>query len=193
MSKEMEKRTYNVEFRAKGEDEGIVSGYAAVFRSTSNELWGFEEVIQPGAFDKADMSDVRALFNHDPNKILARSASGTLKLEIDETGLRYEFSLPNTTDGNDLREMMKRGDVSQSSFAFTVARDSWEERADEAGNPMLPLRHIHEVRRVYDVSPVTYPAYEAATATIRSLDELRAKPQPEEDAAIEIETFILTN
>lgn len=192
MNQEIEKRTYNVELRKNEEEEGIVSGYAAVFRSVSNELWGFEEIIDQGAFDNADLSDVRALFNHDANKILARSSSGTLKLEIDDVGLRYEFSLPNTSDGNDLREMMKRGDVSQSSFAFTVARDSWEERTDESGSPMLPLRHIHEVRRVYDVSPVTFPAYEAATATLRSLDKIREKRQPEEDAAIEIELSILS-
>ena len=140
MSKELEKRTYNIEFRAEEGDGRTVSGYAAVYRSVSNELWGFEEVIEPGAFDGADFSDVRALFNHNPDHILARTSSGTLSLTNDEDGLKYEFEMPDTTLGRDLLVMMKRGDISQSSFAFTIKEDSWEER-----DGSLPLRHIRQI------------------------------------------------
>lgn len=191
MSKELEKRTYNIEFRASDDGDGrTVSGYAAVYRSVSNELWGFEEVIEPGAFDNADLSDVRALFNHDPNQILARTSSGTMQLVQDDTGLRYEFEMPDTTLGNDLLVMMKRGDISQSSFAFTIKEDSWEER-----DGALPLRHIRQIDRVYDVSPVTYPAYEKTSVTARSWEAFNNENTvpPCDDAEIETEIFILTN
>ena len=189
MSKELEKRTYSIEFRAAENEGRTVSGYAAIYRSVSNELWGFEEVIEPGAFEGADISDVRALFNHNPDHILARTSSGTLKLESDETGLRYEFDMPDTTLGRDLLVMMKRGDISQSSFAFTIEEDEWEER--EEG---LPLRTIRSIGKVYDVSPVTYPAYEKTSATARSLEAFQKECEKAEtcdDVELETELFIL--
>ena len=163
---EKEKRTFNIEFRAS-EDEGgrTIEGYAALYDSESEELWGFTETIAPGAFDNADLSDVRALMNHDPNLILARSASGTMQLGTDQKGLWYRFEAPDTTFGNDFLTMVKRGDISQSSFAFTIKEDSWEDVEDGK-----TLRHIRQIDRVYDVSPVTYPAYEKTSVTARSLD-----------------------
>lgn len=189
--KELEKRTYKIEFRADEGEGRTVSGYAAVYRSTSNELWGFEEIIEPGAFADADLSDVRALFNHDPNQILARTSSGTMKLENDETGLRYEFEMPDTTLGRDLLTMIKRGDISQSSFAFTIKEDSWEEREDG-----LPLRHIRQIDKVYDVSPVTYPAYEQTSVTARSFQAFQDENNQVlvlDDLETETEIFILNN
>lgn len=191
MIKELEKRTYNIEFRAEEGDGRTVSGYAAVYRSVSNELWGFEEVIEPGAFANADFSDVRALFNHNPDHILARTSSGTLSLTSDDEGLRYEFEMPDTTLGRDLLVMMKRGDISQSSFAFTIKEDSWEDR--EGG---LPLRHIRQIDKVYDVSPVTYPAYEKTSATVRSLERFKEETEPPElvdDVELENDLFLLNN
>jgi uncharacterized protein len=189
--KETEKRTYNIESRTDEGDGRKVSGYAAIYRSTSNELWGFEEIIEAGAFDNADLSDVRALFNHDPNQILARTSSGTMKLESDETGLRYEFEMPDTTLGRDLLVMMKRGDISQSSLAFTIKEDEWEEREGA-----LPLRHIRQIDRVYDVSPVTYPAYEKTSVTARSFQvfqDEKAQAAANDDIELETEIFILNN
>jgi len=168
-NKEKETRTFKVEFRASEDGDGrTVEGYAALYNELSGELWGFEEVIEPGAFDSTDLSDVRALFNHDPNQILARTASGTMAVSLDDKGLRYSFEMPETTLGNDLLVMMKRGDISQSSFAFSINEESWEEREGE-----LPLRHIRQVEQVFDVSPVTYPAYTQTTATARSLDKIK--------------------
>ena len=136
-----------------------------MFNRMSENLGGFREIIAPGAFDSVLQDDVRALFNHDPNYLLARSTSGTLKLSVDEQGLRYEFEPPNTTAGRDLVESMKRGDISQSSFAFTVAKDSWEERDGGV------VRTINKVERLFDVSPVTYPAYPDATVGMRSMQQ----------------------
>lgn len=157
-------------------DSRKIVGYAAVFASSSEALWGsFIEEVDARAFDEADMSDVRALFNHDDNKILARTPD-TLSLTIDERGLRYEFEMPNTTYGNDLLESMRRGDITQSSFGFTVEEDEWIDRSKDE---LLPMRRILKIGRVFDVSPVTYPAYPETTSEVRSLFEAKAPEIPE--------------
>lgn len=164
-----EKRTVNVELRTSNNPESrTIEGYAALFDSRSELMYDFYEVISPSAFLNADLADIRALFNHDPNGILARTKSNTLEVEIDETGLLYRFDAPNTTLGNDLLEMVRRGDVSQSSFAFTILPDGDEWSRDKE-NDML-VRTITKIDRVYDVSPVTYPAYAQTTVTARSLE-----------------------
>lgn len=163
----IERRVLTGRMKKKDDDSESrrVVGYAAVFNSASETLWGsFVEEVDAAAFDEADMSDVRALFNHDDNKILARTP-GTLALEIDSSGLRYEFDMPDTTYGNDLLESMRRGDVTQSSFGFTVMEDEW---IDRSADQLLPLRRILKVGRVFDVSPVTYPAYPETTSEVRT-------------------------
>jgi len=165
-----ETRTYRADMRAS-EEGNTVTGYAAVFNSESEDMGWFtemREIIMPGAFDEADMTDVRALLNHDPNMLLARTSSGTLELSVDKTGLRYSFELPDTTAGRDLREMLRRGDLSQSSFGFTVAKQSWEEEKDERGETTKIIRKIDKIGRLFDVSPVTYPAYPSSVSELRS-------------------------
>jgi hypothetical protein len=130
-----------------------VVGHASVYNTMSEDLGGFREIIAPGAFDDVLENDVRALINHDGNLILARTTSGTLKLSTDEKGLKYEFDMPQTSYGKDLAISMKRGDVTQSSFAFTVENDNWETKDG------MDVRTITKVKRLFDVSPVTYPAY----------------------------------
>src|SRR5579884_3981804 len=120
-----ERRTFKVELRAAAADGDqakgrTISGYAALFNSLSEDLGGFREIIAPGAFDGCMDDDVRCLFNHDPNMVLGRTASKTLRIEQDDTGLKFECDLPDTDDARDLVELMKRGDVDQCSFAFTV-------------------------------------------------------------------------
>ena len=162
----IEKRAATIE--AAQEESRMVTGYADVFDSDSEDLGGFIEQIERGAFKEAiERSDVRALFNHDNNFILARTASGTLKLYEDERGLKYEFEAPKTTAGNDLLEMIKRGDISQSSFGFTVEEDDWSNRDGMA------FRKIKKVKRLYDVSPVTFPAYPEASVAVRKLEQLK--------------------
>ena len=156
---EMEKRFFGVklEKRMDGEStEQVVVGHAAVFDQLSEDLGGFKERIHKNAFDDVLDNDVRAFFNHDPNHLLARVSSGTLKLSIDEKGLKYEFSVPDTSSGRDLLVSMERGDISQSSFAFTIDDDSWDK---ENGRD---IRTINKVKRLYDVSPVSIPAYPGA-------------------------------
>ena len=153
-----------------------IIGYAARFNELSEEMWGMREKIAPGAFKEAiGKSDVRALWNHDPNYVLGRTKNGTLQIREDEQGLFYEVTPPDAQWARDLVESIKRGDVDQSSFAFTVDVEQW----DESGNPVV--RTIVKVRELYDVSPVTYPAYPTATSGVRSLGDV-AKEHKKEPA-----------
>jgi len=155
----------------------IVRGYAAKFKTKSENLgsrsYEFFETIEPGAFDEVLKNDVRALFNHDANQILARSkgGDGTLKLGVDSTGLWYEFEAPDTRAGNDLLVSLRRGDVDQSSFAFTVAKDGQEWVEARTDEKTTVTRTIKKVERLFDVSPVTYPAYADTSVNVRALAE----------------------
>jgi uncharacterized protein len=152
-----EKRFFNIETRiSKRAKKNIVTGHAAVFGQLSEDLGGFKEKINVGAFDGVLKNDVRAFFNHDPNFLLARTTSGTLKLAVDKMGLSYSFEVPDTTAGRDLVISMERGDITQSSFAFMVEKDSWSEQDGQE------IRTIEKVGRLFDVSPVSIPAYPQA-------------------------------
>lgn len=163
ISEVVEQRTYDGELKADGESR-TVEGYASVFNSMSEDLGGFREIIKPGAFTNAMNDDVRALYNHDSNYLLARTASGTLELKEDDKGLYYRFEMPNTSYGNDMLELFRRGDLSQSSFGFTVERDSWKLENGQQ------VRYIESVSSLFDVSPVVYPAYVSATSGLRSAE-----------------------
>lgn len=145
-----------------------IGGHAAVFNVLSEDLGGWKETIDPAAFDQCMNDDVRCYINHDRNLILGRSKSGTLRISKDELGLVYECDLPDTDYAEGLAELMVRGDVDQSSFAFTVADAVWETRDG------FDVRVIKRVARIYDVSPVTEPAYTAADVGIRSAQEILA-------------------
>lgn len=142
-----------------------IMGYAAIFNSRSENLGGFVEIIAPGAFDGVLGDDVRALFNHDPNLILGRTRSGTCSLRVDATGLAYEIDPPDTQTARDLLESLRRGDVDQSSFAFSVKGEG----SQEWSNAPVAVRTIKRISRLYDVSPVTYPAYLDTSAAQREL------------------------
>lgn len=158
-----------------------VSGYASRFNSRSENLGSPDrpiyEIILPGAFDGVLGDDVVAAVNHDETRPLARSRSGqgSLKLKVDSVGLHYEFEAPNTTTGNDLLESIKRGDIAASSFAFSVAEGGDTITRESTGGT---LRTIHKVSRLYDVSPVTRPAYPAATVSARALPGDTDEPLP---------------
>ena len=161
----MEKRIFNIENRFETREDGqeVVVGYGSIWNSRSENLGGFYEYISPDAISQEtiEKSDVRALINHDPNLVLARSTAGNLSLSVDEKGLRYEFSIPETSYGKDLAINMKNGNINQSSFAFTVGSDEWS--TDEEGND---IRTITSIEKLYDVSPVTYPAYSQAESDL---------------------------
>jgi HK97 family phage prohead protease len=149
-----------------------LAGYAALFNTPTTIAGLFREQIAPGAFraalDRGD--DVRALFNHDAGVVLGRTRSGTLRLTEDHRGLRYELDLPDTTQARDVWTLVQRGDISQSSFAFTVP-DGGDDITPAVSRSDLPLRIINTLQ-LFDVSPVTYPAYAETTVSARAQQRL---------------------
>lgn len=175
-------RNNNVNIAPLKEESRLVEGYAIVFNSESNDLGGFVEMIDERALDNViEQSDVLCLLNHNQDRgVLARckNGSGSLVLEIDERGLKYLFEAPNTALGDELLEGLRRGDISTSSFAFTVGSDSWSKREDGTY-----LRTINKIDRLFDVSPVYQAAYDATSVytDTRGLDDLKAKEKEELD------------
>lgn len=168
------------EIRARGEGKDrVIYGYAAVFDSPSEDLGGFVEVIKPGAFTRAlrEAQDVRCLFNHDPNKVLGRSASKTLTLTEDRKGLYFECRMPETKDAADVLALIERQDVSGCSFRFSVNRSGATPGArwvftNVPGTP--DIRQILDVDLI-DVGPCTDPAYPATEVSSRDYASARAE------------------
>lgn len=179
MNAERRSRTTKVEVRAAKEGPGTIVGHAAVYFVPGDEgtrylLWDdVEERVVRGAFDRAlrERQDVRALLNHSPDHVLGRTAAGTLRLSLDERGLVYEADAPDTQAGRDTVALVKRGDVTGSSFGFRVVKDTVT-RETRNGQTYY-IRTIEDVD-LYDVSPVTFPAYEGTDAGARSAIVARA-------------------
>lgn len=158
--------TGKVELRAEGDDQ-FFEGYAATFNDKTDLGW-FVEEIMPGFFDDVLSDDVRGLFNHDPDQILGRTVSKTLTLRVDSKGLFYSIRYnPNDPDHVRVMEKIKRGDISQSSFSFDVKEAKWSTTQGK------DHRQLIKAETLYDVSPVTYPAYENTTVAARSLDKVK--------------------
>lgn len=178
-----ERRLFTVsEFRVASDGKRTIRGHAAVFNKDSEPMYGFVERVAPGAFtDSLGVDDVRALFNHDPNIILGRNKAGTLRLEEDDTGLAVEIDPPDTQAARDLLISMERGDITQMSFGFTTIQDTWTyDRASE-----LTLRTLNKVQ-LFDVSPVTYPAYPDTDVSVRALEEIAAEGKRRIEAGVPI-------
>ena len=171
----LEIRSFNIELRDEPESRHI-EGYGSVFNERSLDLGGFVEMIAPGAFDGViERSDVKCYLDHNPEKgILARSRNGkgSLSLVVDEKGLQYSFDAPHTNLGDEVVEGLKRGDYSQSSFAFTVDDEIWTKEEDGSY-----LRTITKIGGLYDVSIVANPAYEGTSVALRSLDAFKAQEE----------------
>lgn len=154
-------------------DTRTVEGYAIVFNSQSEDL-GFREIIAPSAVteDTINTSDVFCLFNHNPEKVLARSkyGKGSLSLVLDDRGLKYSFEVPNTELGNELLEHVRRGEIDGSSFAFIVSADEGSEKWENING--TTHRTINKIECLVDVSPVWQPAYSATSVSARAKEML---------------------
>jgi HK97 family phage prohead protease len=167
---DIERRTFVVEGFTIEKREGKpakLRGHAAVFNAVSEDLGGFREQIMPGAFaDAIKTDDVRALFNHDPNFVLGRNRSNTLVLSEDARGLAIEIDMPDTQMVRDLvLAPIERGDVSQMSFGFSVKPGGQDWAKDDEGRVIRTLKKL----RLFDVSPVTFPAYPQTDVAVREL------------------------
>lgn len=180
------KNRNNLEIRAISNEVQVdsrnITGYAVVFESNSEDL-GFIERIMKGAItdDTIKKSDVFCLLNHDSTKVLARSkyGEGSLKLEIDERGLKYSFTAPQTDLGNELLEHIQRGEIDSSSFAFTVSLEEGSERWYTVEG--VQYRDIYKIDELFDVSPVYQPAYQETTVSKRALEELEKQKTMQDD------------
>lgn len=169
-----------MEVRAGEDGAQTLVGYASVFGQISDDLGGFREIVEPGAFRDsiANGADVRALWNHDSNLVLGRTRAGTLRLAEDEHGLRVEIDVPPAGWAQDMLVSVRRGDVSQMSFGFTVPDNghTWGRLAN--GGALRSLRAV----RLIDVSPVAFPAYPQTSLQVRSKAQA-LRQEPEDDGA----------
>lgn len=177
------------ELRVNESEKGsaVIEGHAAVFDSWSETLGGifpFREIVRKGAFSESiGKDDIRALFNHDPNYVLGRNRAGTLELAEDEVGLRVRILPPDTGWARDIVTSIRRGDITQMSIGFVVEDDEWSTRDS------MDVREIRKVQ-LFDVSPVTFPAYTATDVGVRAMQEYdgykaeqRSKEQAEKQTA----------
>ena len=172
----LEVRSLRSDFEVRAEEDKpiVVEGYAAKFEESTVIAGQFSESVSRSAFDGADLSNVVALFNHDMNMPLARTGKG-LEIEIDDTGLKYRFELGNQSYAKDLAENIRMGNVSTSSFGFTIAKDKWEKRDG------VNHRTILSVGKLYDVSPTTQGAYPTTEVALRSMEAAFSSAAEEEE------------
>ena len=191
-------RVGTIRAEQRGEDDSPtlrVEGHASVFDSPTligSKRWGYVERIAPGAFDGRTDDDVRFLFNHDGIP-MARTTNGTLTLSEDNVGLMSRAQLADIPEARSLFALIERGDVSQMSFAFTIAEDEWRTLPEDHDVfPGMEERTIKRVGQLYDVSAVTYPAYSAADINVASDEQVQEVlvrhgrlPHPGDDATAE--------
>lgn len=177
MSKQKEIRAIET-IKATDDEQMTVEGYALRFNKLSNDLGGFVEEISPEALKEADLSDVRALIDHDSSKVLGRTTSETLELTVDDEGLYFRCQLPNTSYAKDLYENIRLGNINQCSFGFILDEDgdSFEKRDDG-----LFKRTLRKIKSLFDVSIVTYPAYDDTDVApaLRSIEAIKESEQEE--------------
>lgn len=175
-----ETRAIESDFEIRESDSGMTFvGYAAKFNSRSENLGGFTETIEPGAFSRSlkSRNDVKLLVNHDTGRVLASTRAKTMRLVEDNIGLRVEADLPNTTDGRDMAELLRRGDLSSMSFGFNVIKDSWNAEGTE--------RRLLSVR-LFETSIVAFPAYASTEASVRGLDKVAQRTSVDPDALADV-------
>ena len=170
-------RAYNFEIRAENNEKNgdHIVGRPIVYNSRTNLGW-FDEIIEAGALDKSNLKDVRFLVNHNTNMIpLARSRNNnensTMQLEVDKDGMaiRVNLDTENNTEARNLYSAIKRGDITGMSFMFTIDDEEWENLDSDH-----PTRHIRKISQVFEVSAVTFPAYESTEISARDKEALES-------------------
>lgn len=167
-------RAFNFEVRAEENEEHghYITGQPIVFNAKTDLGW-YDEIIDTEALANTDLRDVRFLINHNTDMIpLARSRNNnensTMQMSVDESGMtiRVDLDIENNTDARSLYSAVERGDISGMSYMYTVDQDAWEDLESEH-----PTRHIRSIGKVFEVSAVTFPAYEATSIQVRGLSD----------------------
>ena len=175
MNKSLITREFKFDFKTREGTEkglGIIEGRPIVYE-TKAHLGYFSEIIERGALEKTNLKDVRLCLNHDTSFVYARSRNNnensTMKLKTDEKGLFFtaKLDIENSPKARDLYSAIRRNDITQMSFMFTIDKEKWEDLESEC-----PIRRITEIGQVFEISAVTFPAYEATEVTARNKSDL---------------------
>jgi HK97 family phage prohead protease len=194
---DVERRSFEVELRVVGEpaEEPVIEGMAAVYGKKSEVIFGFREIIEQGFFDVVLNQDVRALWNHNADLVLGRTKNHSLALEDNERGLGVRIRPPDTQAGKDALTLIKRGDVNQMSFGFQVKAEGGSEWKKESDGSLTRILKRGGCSRLYDVSPVTFPAYPQTSAHVRSMvEQLTAEgqePEAEPDETNSVQVHLI--
>lgn len=189
LNKREAQTTFKITRATQDSEERVIEGYFALYENETELFPGVFEIITKGAFDKTLNNDIRALWNHNSQYVLGRNKSGTLEIKADEKGLYGSVKLPNTQYGNDVYELVQRGDVDQCSFGFNILDEDLEELADGAFRWRLKEIDLHEV------SVVTFPAYENTSIKARAaqVEEMKQRKLDAQKAALKKRLGVLGN
>lgn len=173
------------------EGKKFLTGYAIKFGQRSKKLGNYYEIIDARALDGVDLTDVKALVDHDYSKVLGRTLSNTLSLEIDNVGLKFEIELADTTYANDLYKSIERGDVNECSFGFQINETDRNSTTVERIDSDTYLRTVKKIKELREISIVSLPAYENTNAEIKRDLEQAVKQYEIEKATLELELLTL--
>lgn len=173
------------------EGKKVITGYAIKFGHRSKKLGNYYEIIDSRALDDVDLTDVKALVDHDYSKVLGRTLSNTLSLEIDNVGLKFEIELADTTYANDLYKSIERGDINECSFGFRIDETHRNSTTVERIDSDTYLRTVKKIKELREISIVSLPAYENTNAEIKRDLEQAVKQYEIEKATLELELLTL--
>ena len=173
------------------EGKKFLTGYAIKFGQRSKKLGNYYEIIDVRALDGVDLTDVKALVDHDYSKVLGRTLSNTLSLEIDNVGLKFEIELADTTYANDLYKSIERGDINECSFGFRIDETDRNSTTVERVDSDTYLRTVKKIKELREISIVSLPAYKGTNAEIKRGFEQAVKQYEIENATLELELLTL--
>lgn len=173
------------------EGKKFLTGYAIKFGQRSKKLGNYYEIIDAHALDNVDLTDVKALVDHDYSKVLGRTLSNTLSLEIDNVGLKFEIELADTTYANDLYKSIERGDINECSFGFRIDETDRNSTTVERVDSDTYLRTVKKIKELREISIVSLPAYKGTNAEIKRGFEQAVKQYEIEKATLELELLTL--